>query len=377
METIAGARVVTLRADVSRQADMARVFATIAEEMPPLRGVIHAAGVAENPVPVLDTRRETFERMFAPKVSGTCNLYALTKDKKLDFFILYSSASAMIGLVGQGSYAGANAFMDAMAVWGTQRGSNCMSIQWGAFSATGMVHDEARKRLAGAGMDAMTPEDGLMAVSRLLEHPKSNVAVMAFSFGQLPRLFPHIAQSQYFRELLPNRDDSPSTAIASSSVEMGILQELASAPADQKYELLESHLLRRIGEILRLDPSRIDRLAPFSSLGMDSLMSLELRNRLQPDLNLTLSATMLFAYPTPAALIAHIFERLDLVEKPQPALIQPPKTTASPAPVVTAQAASKPAPIVAKPSSKQNAVDEMEARLAAKLASLDKYLDDE
>lgn len=386
------ARIRVLLGNVGRYADMMQIFATIADEMPPLRGVVHAAGFVGEPVPIVNIGRESFDTTAQSKIRGTWNLHTLTKDLPLDFFILYSSASATLGLVGQASYAGANAFMDAMAAWRGQKGAAWTSIQWGAFDASGMGQDsQVRERLAGGGMVALTPKDASMAIARLLKKPRPNIAVMAFSGAQLAQMFPHIGRLPYFREVLPAEIQK----VTAASAESGILHELrAASPITRKHEILEQHVLKRIGEILRLDPSRIDRLAPFSTLGVDSLMSIELRNRLQPDLNLTLPATLLFAQPTPAALIAYLFDQLKLTKTPHVPPPPPPEPRTVVvnqdiplrAPLTPVRAAGpsvmeKPAPAaaperqtLAEPAA---ASEDIEARLAAKLAAIDKLLDDD
>ena len=109
-----GARVVVYAADVSQEADVALVLARVERDLPPLRGVLHAAMVLEDSL-LVNLDRDRVARVLAPKLAGTWNLHAQTAGCPLDFFIMFSSLSSVFGHAGQGNYAAANAFLDAMA----------------------------------------------------------------------------------------------------------------------------------------------------------------------------------------------------------------------------------------------------------------------
>jgi acyl carrier protein len=133
---------------------------------------------------------------------------------------------------------------------------------------------------------------------------------------------------------------------------------LSGASAGELFDLVGSHLLKQLGKVLHMDPSQIDPSSTFASLGMDSVMSLELRNRLESDLGLRLSPTLLFTYSTPVSLTAH------LVEKVAPSPNSPP----------SAQASKKHPEVHEPPQESPRTMEEVEAALEAKLASLEKYL---
>src|SRR5262249_9060494 len=134
----AGAQVMVVQADVSVHGDVARVLAEIRQRLPPLRGIVHAAAGFDD-FTRLEPAEQGVRRVFGPKAHGACHLHAQTQGAELDFFVLYSSAAALMGSPGQSNYAAANAFLDALAHERQRQGRAAMSIQWGAFAEVGLA----------------------------------------------------------------------------------------------------------------------------------------------------------------------------------------------------------------------------------------------
>ncbi|HRI69423.1 MAG TPA: beta-ketoacyl reductase, partial [Polyangium sp.] len=395
----AGATVYVMRVNVARRADVDTMMSVINRDMPPLRGVVHAAGVLADKT-VLDIGEEEFFKAVDPKVFGAWNLHEATKKLPLDFFVMYSSAATLLGSPGQSNYAAANAFLDALCQSRMATGLPGMSIEWGAFSDVGMAaaSDMRGNRITAQGGDSFTPSEGNQLLERMLQHPRPEVGLIRLDLQRMQTLAPHVTRGPYLKELfapLPTPEPSPQTN--------RLLDEVTNATPDERIILLETHVLEQVGRVLRLDPSRIDRLAPFSTLGMDSLMSLELRNRLEPTLGIRLASTLLFAHPTPAALASYLLERLVSETAPAPVTVASPlatdvgskysRMTASPVPTIRATTPVTNPLVPTEPPSVQiyddptpsavdntitegsETVDDVEARLAAKLAALGKYLD--
>nr|WP_240807311.1 type I polyketide synthase [Polyangium spumosum] len=304
--TEAGAQVRALRGDVSRRADVDAVIAEIERSMPPLRGVVHAAGLLDDAtLPNLDEGK--LLRPMEPKVFGGWNLHDATRGCSLDFFVTYSSASALLGSPGQSNYAAANAFLDALCQSRASEGLPATSIQWGAFSEVGLAaaSDVRGARVASRGSDSFNPEEGNLLFGRLLERPRPVVGLVRFDVRQWVEFYPQMAGAPYLAQLMRERADGQGAAEAS-----GLREALERAAPAERASLLESHLIEQLARVLRLEPGRIDKAAPFASLGMDSLMSLELRNRLEASLGLKLSAALLFTYATTKALAAHLGDRM-------------------------------------------------------------------
>lgn len=290
-----GARIRIMQGDVTRRADVSSLFQAISEDGPPLRGIIHAAGVPGKTVPLSELGKDEFDSVIAAKVYGAWHLHDLSRGSSLDFFILYSSASALLGLVGRASYAAANAFLDAMALWRQGQGLPCTSIQWGAFASVGMARrQDAQERLSESGLSGLAPEQGLHALARLIAHPQPNIVVMHFSLRQWLDVFPHLSDAPLFRELQGRTDGA--IPVPAAAVEYPMQQRLATAAPKDRPEMVEAHVRHLLGRVLKLPPDRIGRLAPFQTLGVDSLLSLEVRNRLESEFGVRLPATLLFTY---------------------------------------------------------------------------------
>ena len=294
-----GAEVLVVSADVSLQADAERVIAEIISRMPRLRGVLHAAGLVDDAT-LLTLSNDQFLRVLRPKMLGTFHLHALTREMPLQFFVLYSSITSLLGSAGQANYAAANAFMDALAHARVAGGRVATSIHWGPFTDVGMAANlESRgDRLSSRGIAGLTPDQGTSALQRFLRRPRAQVGFFHFAARHWLEFYPHMAAQPFLSELL--KDAAAVPPRQSFSVAL-----LAAMPAERP-RLLEGHLRDQIARVLRLSPERIDRLAPFRSLGVDSLLTLEARNRLEASLGLKLAATLLFTYANIAVLAEYL-----------------------------------------------------------------------
>ncbi|WP_338866156.1 SDR family NAD(P)-dependent oxidoreductase [Myxococcus stipitatus] len=298
----AGARVTVTGADVAQRSQLARVFADIATSGHPLCGVVHAAGVLDDGVLAQQTE-ERFRRVMAPKVLGAWNLHELTLELPLDFFVLYSSAASFFGAPGQGNYAAANAFMDALALQRRARGLPALSINWGAFSEVGLAaaQDNRGARLARRGAGSLTPAEGNTILGRLLDGAATGMGVMPLDLRRWTELSPQARSSPWWSELIPT-----GAGAAPGARDEALLEVLRKATPEEGRARVEQLIREQMARVLRLDSSRIDREAPLQSFGLDSLMGLELRNRLEAALGVPLPASLMWKHPTLAALGEHL-----------------------------------------------------------------------
>jgi NADPH:quinone reductase-like Zn-dependent oxidoreductase/acyl carrier protein len=316
----AGARVVVERADVSQPADIQRVLDVVARELPSLRGVIHAAGVLDDGVLVHQSAAR-FAAVMAPKVAGSWNLHQATRTLPLDFFVMFSGAGTLIGSPGQSNYAAANAFLDALAQARFAEGLPAQSIAWGPWSEVGLAATAARGgRLALHGVTSLSPADGVDALGRVMQDGAPHVAVLPLDVRQCFQSYPMLAESPLFEVLARNASDRPAAAAADAPLR----RTLAVLPAEERQGALEHHLREQAARVLGLAPARIAPREPLGNLGFDSLMTLELRNRIEASLGLKLSATVVWNYPTITALAEYLVRKLDLapadaVARPAPA----------------------------------------------------------
>jgi acyl transferase domain-containing protein/NADPH:quinone reductase-like Zn-dependent oxidoreductase/acyl carrier protein len=303
-----GAEVRVAKADVAQEPQIGEVFRTIDQAMPPLAGVFHGAAVLEDST-LLRQTPERFRAVMAAKVDGAWNLHALCRGRALDCFVLFSSAASVLGSPGQANYCAANAFLDALAHQRRAMGLPAVSINWGAWAEVGLAAADASRgeRLAARGMAGMAPTQALAALGEVLKSALVQVAVMPFDLRQWSQFYPRATGSPLFAEL---SRELPGEARKSGADDLR--QALLGAPIGERLPLLEAHLQEQVARVLRMATSRVDRGTPLRSLGLDSLMAIELRNRLEDSLGLTLPSTLVWAYPTMAELGPELGARMQI-----------------------------------------------------------------
>ncbi|MFQ5794230.1 MAG: SDR family NAD(P)-dependent oxidoreductase [Candidatus Bipolaricaulia bacterium] len=295
-----GAQVVVAKADVAQQPQVADVLAEIDRSMPPLSGIIHAAGVLDDGI-LLQLDRARFKSVMAPKISGAWNLHTLTLDKPLDLFVLFSSSASLLGSPGQGNYVAANAFLDALAYHRHALGLPALAINWGAWAEVGLAaRPDRSKRLALGGILPFTPEQGLQMMEQLLGQDSAQVMAISVDWVQLLSVLPAGRRSALYSQLAKARqkeDDLTRDA-------------LLAADPEQRQSLLESYLQEQVARALGLAPSRLDLKRSVTTLGLDSLMAMELKNRIEASLGMELPVTSLLQGPSVAELATELLNQL-------------------------------------------------------------------
>ena len=305
-----GATVRCVRADVADREQLDGALREVRETMPPLCGVIHAAGVIDDGlVRNLDWSR--FEAVLRPKLLGVWHLHDLTLGDPIDTFVLYSSAASLLGATAQGNYAAANAFLDALSHHRWALGLPAVSINWGAWSSVGMaagLDDASRRRLERLGIGLIDPVEGDAVLGSLIASAPAQVGVMSVDWARMA-LGADSGMSRPFLELVAT--PSPTSPLGAGSPRF--LDELAAADEHDRFDLVRDHVRASIAAVLGL-PSA-EALAgdlDLAELGMDSLMAVELRNRLQRTSAVALESTVAFMWPTVDALSQHLAELLDV-----------------------------------------------------------------
>jgi myxalamid-type polyketide synthase MxaD len=288
----AGVQVMTLQADVADADQLRSVIARIQTSMPPLRGVFHAAGVLQD-APLMHQTTTSMHTVLAPKVRGAWNLHALTAAFDLDFFVLFSSISALVGTPGQANYAAGNAFMDGLAQLRRARGLPALAVNWGPWAEVGLATLAQRgEHLARRGIHLLEPREGRLALDLLTRDTAAQMAVV--------RLDP----SATFTGL-------STPAPEHATPHQVLIDDLEQATSEARFHLLAARITREVGTIMQLDSARsVDPTRGFFQQGMDSLMAVELRARLQNALGRPLRSTVIFDYPTVTSLAAYILGEL-------------------------------------------------------------------
>jgi NADP-dependent 3-hydroxy acid dehydrogenase YdfG len=272
-----GATVQYVAVDVADEQQMTRWLAAHgSERRPPIRGVVHTAGVVADEL-LLRMSADTFRRVLRPKVVGTWLLHRLLGDQ-LDFFVLFSSTGSVITSPGQGNYAAGNAFLDALAHYRRRAGLPGLSIGWGPWS-DGMVQELALERIyAARGIELITPEAGSQILGRVLGQPPAHLVAITADWakaretspaGSLPAMFSGLGQ--------PGEEGADQAADDTAA----LLAALEQAPPAGRAQLTADYLRSIMSHVLQLDPGEFPDDEPLTNLGMDSMMAIEIKHRVE------------------------------------------------------------------------------------------------
>ncbi|MGH9754660.1 MAG: type I polyketide synthase [Blastocatellia bacterium] len=283
-----GAEIVVAKADVGRPEQLARVLAKIEQTMPPLKGVIHAAGALDDGV-LRQLNPHRFRSVMEPKIAGAWNLHMQTLDVDLDFFVLFSSAAALIGSPGQANYSAGNAFLDGLAHCRRGQGLPALSINWGPWTEVGMAARPDRgERLALRGVEGIRPEQGIAAMELLLGLGSGQFAVMPFDCAQWERFYPSAATSSLYACL--SHQGSSSQQGDTDDGGAYAIRKILVAPENERESLMQTYLGRQIAKILGIvggEAVKLNANKPLIQFGMDSLMALEIKNLIEKSLGVT------------------------------------------------------------------------------------------
>ncbi|MDH6068005.1 SDR family NAD(P)-dependent oxidoreductase [Chrysosporum ovalisporum APH033B] len=311
-----GASVKVLQADIADAEQLAQALSAVT--YPPLRGVIHAAGTLNDGI-LQQQSWQAFKEVMNPKVAGAWNLHTLTKNQPLDFFVLFSSATSLLGNPGQANHAAANAFLDGLASYRRHLGLPSLSINWGTWREVGIAARLGLDKLSNKqGEGTITLGQGLQILEQLLkdENGVYQVGVMPINWTQF--LARQLTPQPFFSDAMKSIDTSLGklTLQERDSCPQGyghnIREQLENAPPKEGLTLLQAHVQEQVSQVLGIDTKTLlaEQDVGFFTLGMDSLTSIELRNRLQASLGCSLSSTLAFDYPTQQALVNYLANEL-------------------------------------------------------------------
>jgi acyl transferase domain-containing protein/NADPH:quinone reductase-like Zn-dependent oxidoreductase/NAD(P)-dependent dehydrogenase (short-subunit alcohol dehydrogenase family)/acyl carrier protein/trans-aconitate methyltransferase len=294
-----GARIAIAQIDVSQTAALSNILTEIENSAYPLAGIIHGAGVLDDGA-LLQMNWECFQKVMAAKVMGAWNLHTLTQHLPLDFFVLFSSATALFGSPGQANHVAANTFLDTLAHYRQTQGLPALSINWGIWSEIGSA-TQATKQMQQRGIEAIAPAEGIQILQHLMTQPLTQIGVVPINWQKFP------INSPFFENFYPtNNPETSQTPLPNTD----LLERLSQLDKQAGYELLETYLQEQIAKVLGFPPHEINPQTGFFDLGMDSLTAIEFKNRLQTDLKITLPSTIAFDYPNIQTLAHHLNNQL-------------------------------------------------------------------
>ncbi|GAA3673857.1 type I polyketide synthase [Streptomyces iranensis] len=308
-----GAEAAAVACDVADRASVESLLKGIGSERP-LSAVVHAAGVLDDGV-VESLTPERVDRVLRPKVDAALHLHELTRGLDLSAFVVFSSASSNFGGGGQANYAAANAFLDALAHQRRALGLPAVSLAWGMWEQrsemTGDLGEADLQRIARAGLNALTSEEGLALFDDALGTDETvlvptHVDLAALRVqartGDVPALLRGLVR-------VPRRRVA---AAETAQTGTGSLRDrLAGLSAADQYRALLDLVRVQVATVLgHGSPEAVEPDMAFKDMGFDSLTTVELRNRLNAETGLRLSAVLVFDHPTPTALVDHLREEL-------------------------------------------------------------------
>ncbi|WP_018262949.1 type I polyketide synthase [Methylobacterium sp. WSM2598] len=336
-----GARILVRSVDVADPDAVADLLRQMEREgCPPLAGIVHAAGLRDDGV-LEQQSWDKYERVMAPKVLGAWNLHRAAQRAgcALDFFVCFSSAASLLGNSGQANYAAANAFLDALMAYRRSRGLAGLSINWGAWSEVGLAADLVRSNAIATGMGAISPEEGVALFGQLLRQRGGQVGVLPMDWNEVLRRSAGEVPP-FLSEIVKPRDGARKRPDAAGAK---LLSQLAAAPSAERGSVLTAFVQGELALVLGMQgEQKLDPRKGFKDLGVDSLMAVELRNRLRKGIGdrVKLPATLVFDYPTVEALAGFLGDALAaLPDAKAPAA----DAKAPAAPSATAPAAQGPA----------------------------------
>ena len=312
-------RVHVFTADVGEESETAALLERIRAELPPLAGIAHLAGVLDDAL-VPQQTLDRFRTTLAPKAFGAHHLHRLTRNDDLDFFILYSSASAVLGSPAQANYACANALLDGLVAARRAQGLPATAANFGPWGSGGMATSEAAMaNLSAQGMMPIEPTAALSALGEVVRHGTAQATVLKANWQRTAKVLGGI-RPPFLDQVLPTGDGE-------AAGDSELLRKLQEIPVAQRVAFITEFLQREVQGFLRLaqPPAASSR---FLDLGTDSLMAVELRNRLfgQFGGKFDISPTAVFDYPTIGELAAHLVSQLPDSDGPSDAGEQPAET---------------------------------------------------
>jgi acyl transferase domain-containing protein/acyl carrier protein len=301
-----GARVRVVACDVGEAGAVASLWETLEREGERPRAIFHAAGVSGTPSPLLQSSLHELEEVLAAKVRGAEALDAASRGKELDAFVGFGSIAGVWGSGQQAAYSTGNAYLDALARHRVGRGESATSVGWGPWAEGGMADEQTRSYLEQRGLSAMQPPFAMEALGESLRQNDATVVVADVAWERFVDSFAASRRRPLFDELLV-RAAEPAREHDSNE----FLEALRGLPERDRPAHVQNRVLAVLASVLGFaDASGLGLDAGFADLGLDSLLAVELRRRLQNDTGLKLPATLAFDHPTSRRVAELILDRL-------------------------------------------------------------------
>ncbi|MBG1268404.1 type I polyketide synthase [Nostoc sp. WHI] len=299
-----GASVEICQADVGDFQQMSGIFANIQKTLYPLRGVFHLAGVSGRKVRLSECTLDDLEEVFQAKVRGSWNLHQLSLETQLDYFVFFSSAGAIWGAKEQGLYDAASHLMDALAHLRRLQGLPATTLNWALLAGNGIVSEEYEDWLKQIGMKEIPLDNAFQAMNAIMTSGKTQVLLADVDWVRFKNIYQFYGKKPLLEKL-----GLPEVAVKSIKESSSSRRFLEEVPPGERREHLFEYVGKQVATILGIkqmpDPNQ-----GFLEMGIDSLLSIELKNRLEKGLEVSLPASLIFDFPNITRLVDYLVEQV-------------------------------------------------------------------
>lgn len=305
-----GVQIAFVKGDVCDRESMKQAVKAIKDaKYPELKGIIHAAGILQDGM-ISESSWSDFRNVLAPKVAGAWNVYQETKDYSLDFFIMTSSITSILGNMGQSSYAAANYFMNTFATWLQKQGVKGYAMCWGPWEDGGMAsadNKDATANMDGLGIHKFATEDGKQLILDFMDKPYTCLFLADIQWNKLAEGLMGKGKQEMLSELVTRDKNADSSEAAGQALANAFYEELKNMNPEEREATLVAELQRRCGEILGFDSSSVmSSELSLREQGADSLMLFQIRTCISKLLNIELDIAVLYNYVSIDALAHYL-----------------------------------------------------------------------
>ncbi|HND45746.1 MAG TPA: SDR family NAD(P)-dependent oxidoreductase [Chitinophagales bacterium] len=300
-----GVNIITYQADVSNKRHLQIVFNNIPVENP-LKGVFHLAGLLDD-ASIINLTEDKFYNVLLPKVFGALYLHELTKNIDLDYFVLFSSSAVLFASPGQSAYVAANAYLDGLAQQRKAEKLAALSIQWSTVADVGLaaVSENRSERLKAEGIEPLLAEDCTNLFQDIANIEDANIGIFKFDVQKWQQNYSTAKNNPYFSLLTDSKDDKTTTVLSNYIDELKLIND--------KTELehqIEQKIKETLAKVTKISIDKISTRSTFKSLGIDSLMSIQLKNQLEHIFEIKLSVTAFWTHATIKAYAKFLIDKL-------------------------------------------------------------------
>ncbi len=290
---------------MSSRASVDSLINEVERFLPKIKGVIHAAGVLKDGA--FDSlSKEDYQKVFAPKVMGAIHLHKALLGSNLNNFVLFSSAASIFGTPGQANYAAANAFLDQLAIYRKRQGLEAVSINWGSIAEIGMAAADVKRgeRLEKQGITSLKPKELPAYIDFATSIDTAQAIVVKVDFNKWVQNNPTYLKNEMLADFID------------LSGEDKLLQKVIGASNyNSALKMLKEVMKEIVSETTKAPKETIKEDVTLKNLGIDSLMAVQIKNKLQYELDLNIPVSSLWTYPTVEKYAAFLSEELSLREK--------------------------------------------------------------